>query len=72
MSSGQRPRRREYFPRMKHRGKHRPRRRPRVTVYGPDRRPVWPQPNLGNLDDWPSFLTSIAIHINRTGDTPYG
>ncbi|AXQ60673.1 hypothetical protein SEA_ALI17_57 [Gordonia phage Ali17] len=69
MSSGQRPRRREYFPRMKQRGKHRPR-KARVTVYGSDRRPVWPQPRLGSMDDWPAFLTSIAVRINRTGDTP--
>ena len=41
MSSGQRPRRREYFPRMKQRGKHRPR-RARVIVHGADGLAVWP------------------------------
>ncbi|QGJ93615.1 hypothetical protein J1771_gp61 [Gordonia phage MelBins] len=69
MSSGQRPRRREFFPRMKVRGKHRPR-RARVIVYDSEWRAVWPQPNLGSLDAWPAFLTSIAVRINRTGDTP--
>lgn len=47
MSSGQRPRRREYFPRMKQRGKHRPR-RARVIVYDSQWRPVWPQPDWHN------------------------
>ncbi|AXQ62971.1 hypothetical protein SEA_ASHERTHEMAN_64 [Gordonia phage Ashertheman] len=51
MSSGQRPRRREYFPRMKVRGKHRPR-RPRTIVYDAQWRAVWPQPSRIELVAW--------------------
>ncbi|AYR02616.1 hypothetical protein SEA_BIBWIT_63 [Gordonia phage Bibwit] len=64
MSSGQRPRRREFFPRMKERGKYRPR-RPRVTVYDSEFRAVWPQPKLDNPTEWASFLNDLARIINE-------
>ncbi|AYR02699.1 hypothetical protein J1766_gp63 [Gordonia phage Bizzy] len=68
MSSGQRPRRREYFPRMKVRGRHRPR-RARITVYDSEFRAVWPQPKLDQPTELASFLNGIA-HMINTGRTP--
>ncbi|QDH85213.1 hypothetical protein SEA_NUBI_80 [Gordonia phage Nubi] len=67
MSSGQRPRRPAFFPRMKQRGKHRPR-RARITVYDSEFRPLWPQPKLDHPTELASFLNSIAHTINQIGD----
>lgn len=69
MSSGQRPRRREYYPRMKVRGKNRPR-RARVIVHGADGLAVWPQPVLEQPDQWATFLTDLARIINSGDDQP--
>ncbi|QDM57362.1 hypothetical protein SEA_FLATWOODS_63 [Gordonia phage Flatwoods] len=63
MSSGQRPRRREYFPRMKVRGRHR-RRRARITVYDSEFRALWPQPKLDGPIELASFLNGIAQTLN--------
>lgn len=41
MSSGQRPRWKSYFPKMKDRGKYR-RRAPRITLYDQHWNPIWP------------------------------
>lgn len=48
MSRGQKPRRREFFPRMKRRGVGRVR-RSRVTFYDSRWQAVWPQPSYGQL-----------------------